>query len=112
MLGRRRGQMMQNHPFAILFPLGVGASAVECTIFVHVLALTTMVNLFVTRKDGERLGANPLNDLAIIALVISVAFVAHLAEIGLWAILLVTCNEFQELGTAYYDLAVNYRTLG
>ena len=54
----------------------------------------------------------PLNDLAIIALVVSVAFVAHLAEIGFWAILLVMCNEFQELGTAYYHSAVNYTTLG
>jgi hypothetical protein len=53
-----------------------------------------------------------VDDLAIIALVISVAFVAHLAEIGLWAFLFVLCSEFQELGTAYYHSAVNYMTLG
>jgi hypothetical protein len=74
--------MIQNHQFAILLPLLVG------------------------------MGAQALNDFAIIALVISVAFVAHLVEIGLWAILLVLCKEFQELGTAYYHSAVNYTTLG
>jgi hypothetical protein len=74
--------MIQNHQFAILLPLLVG------------------------------MGAHALNDFAIITLVISVAFAAHLVEIGLWAILLVLCKEFQELGTAYYHSAVNYTTLG
>jgi Ion channel len=74
--------MIQNHQFAILLPLLVG------------------------------MGAHALNDFAIITLVISVAFAAHLVEIGLWAILLVLCKEFQEPGTAYYHSAVNYTTLG
>jgi hypothetical protein len=74
--------MIQNHQFAILLPLLVG------------------------------MGAHALNDFAIITLVISVAFAAHLVEIGLWAILLVLCKKFQELGTAYYHSAVNYTTLG
>jgi hypothetical protein len=105
-------EMMQNHQFAILLPLAVGAGAVECTIFVHALAVTTTVNLFRYEKRRGRLGAHALNNLAMLALVISVAFVAHLVEIGLWAILLVLCGEFQELGTAYYHSAVNYATLG
>jgi Ion channel len=104
--------MIQDHHFAILLPLVVGATAVECTIFVHVLAMATMVNLFRYEKGRGHLGTDALNDVAIIALVISVAFVAHLIEIGLWAILLVLCKEFQELGTAYYHSAVNYTTLG
>jgi hypothetical protein len=104
--------MIQNHEFAILLPLAVGTGAVECTIFVHAVALVTIVNFFRYEKRHGRLGADTVNDLAIIALVISVAFMAHLAEIGLWAVLLVLCNEFQELGTAYYHSAVNYTTLG
>ena len=63
-------------------------------------------------KRRGRLGAAALNDFAIIALVMSVAFVAHLVEIGLWAVLFVLCDEFPELGTAYYHSAVNYTTLG
>ncbi|HXP42806.1 MAG TPA: ion channel [Candidatus Acidoferrales bacterium] len=104
--------MIQDHQFAILLPLVIGVIAVECTIVVHVLAFATTVNLFRYEKRRERLGANALNDPAIIISVISVAFVAHLAEIGLWAVLLVWCGEFQDLGTAYYHSAVNYTTLG
>ncbi len=104
--------MMQNHQFAVMLPLAVGVGAVECTIFVHALALTTTVNLFRYEKRRGRLGAAALNDFAIIALVMSVAFVAHLVEIGLWAVLFVRCDEFPELGTAYYHSAVNYTTSG
>jgi hypothetical protein len=104
--------MMQNHQFATLLPLVVGIIAVECTIVVHVLAFATTVNLFRYEKRRGRLGTDAVNDFATITLVISVAFVAHLAEIGLWAVLLVLCGEFHELGTAFYHSAVNYTTLG
>src|ERR1700722_15200995 len=104
------GLMMQSHQFAILLPLAVGAAAIECTIVIHALAVTTTVNLFRYEKRHGHLG-HTLKNLAILSLVISVAFVAHLAEIGLWAVLLVLCGEFQDLGTAYYHSAVNYATL-
>jgi hypothetical protein len=105
-------QMMQDHQFAILLPLAVGVGAVECTIFIHALAFATTINLFRYEKRRGRLGADDSKNLTIIALVISVAFLAHLVEIGLWAVLLVLCGEFQELGIAYYHSAVNYTTLG
>ena len=104
--------MMQNSRFAILLPLAVGVGAAECTIFIHALASITTVNLVRYEKRRGHLGAGALHDLAIIAFVISVAFVAHLAEIALWAVLFVLCDEFRELGTAYYHSAVNYTTLG
>ena len=104
--------MTQNHQFAILFPLVVGAGAVACTIFVHALALTATVNLFRYERRLGRAGAGALIDLAIVALAISFAFVAHLIGIGLWAALFVICGEFQEFGNAYYHSAVNYTTLG
>ena len=104
--------MTQNHQFAILFPLVVGAGAVACTIFVHALALAATVNLFRHERRLGRAGAGALIDLAIVALVISFAFVAHLIEIALWAVLLVICGEFQDFGNAFYHSAVNYTTLG
>ena len=67
--------------------------------FVHALAVGTTVNLSPrekTRAPGRR---RLEEDLGIIALVISVAFAAHLAEIGLWAVSLVLCDKFK-LGTA------------
>jgi hypothetical protein len=104
--------MMQSRQFAILLPLAVGVGAVECTIFIHALALAATVNFLRYEKRRRRLGASALQNLAIVTLIISVAFLAHLVEIGLWAVLFVLCGEFEEFGTAYYHSAVNYTTLG
>jgi hypothetical protein len=104
--------MTQNHQFAILFPLVVGAGAVACTIFIHALALGATVNLVRHERRAGRAGSGALIDLAIVAAVISLAFVAHLIEIALWAVLFVICGEFQEFGTTYYHSSVNYTTLG
>ena len=86
--------------------------AFVCTIFVHALAVVATVNLFRYERKRGRPGTGALIDLTIVALVISFAFVAHLIEIALWAVLLVLCGEFQEFGIAYYCSAVNYTTLG
>jgi ion channel len=106
------GKMTHNHQFAILYPLLVGVGAVACTIFVHALALAATVNLFRHERRLGRAGTGALIDLAIVALAISFAFVAHLIEIALWAVLLVICGEFHEFGNAFYHSAVNYTTLG
>jgi Ion channel len=103
---------MKDDQFAILYPLVVGIGAVACTIFVHALALAATVNLFRHQRRLGRAGAGALIDLAIVALAISFAFVAHLIEIALWAVLLIICGEFQEFGNAFYHSAVNYTTLG
>ncbi|WP_342740581.1 ion channel [Bradyrhizobium sp. B117] len=105
-------KMTQHHQFAILFPLVVGVGAVVCTIFVHALAMVATVNLFRYERKRGHAGAHALIDLAILTLVISFAFVAHLIEIALWATLLVLGGEFQEFGIAFYCSAVNYTTLG
>lgn len=51
-------------------------------------------------------------NLGIFVLAISFAFVAHMAEIALWAALFVLCGEFRSFELAYYHSAVNYTTLG
>ena len=104
--------MTQTHRVAILIPLAVGASAVLCTIFIHALAVAATV-IFVRReKRLGHTGTGLWTNLAIVALAISIIFVAHLIEIALWAVLFVICGEFQEFGIAYYHSAVNYTTLG
>jgi hypothetical protein len=104
--------MTQDHQFAILFPLAVGAGAVICTIFVHALTMVATINLVRHERKRGRAGSGALIDLAILTLAILLAFVAHLIEIALWAALLVACGEFREFATAYYCSAVNYSTLG
>jgi Ion channel len=105
-------EMTQTHRVAILIPLAVGASAVLCTILIHTLAVGATVNFVRHEKMLGRAGTGLWIDLAIVVLVTSFAFVAHLIEIALWAVLFVICGEFQEFGIAYYHSAVNYTTLG
>ena len=75
--------MPQDHQFAFLLPLAVGAAAFTCTILVHAMALAATVNLFRHEKKLGRSGTGAVRDLAIISLAISIAFVAHLVEIAL-----------------------------
>jgi hypothetical protein len=104
--------MTQNQQFAILFPLLVGLGAVVCTIVVHAATMAATINLFRHEQKLGRAGAGALIDLTIVALAISFAFVAHLIEIALWAVLLMFCGEFEGFAIAYYHSAVNYSTLG
>jgi hypothetical protein len=104
--------MTQNHQFAILFPLLVSVGAVLCTIFIHALAMAATIHLFRYERKRGRAGASALINLAILTVVMSFAFVAHLIEIALWASLLILCGEFDEFRDAFYCSAVNYTTLG
>ena len=97
---------------ATLLPLAVGASAVVCTIFLHALAVSATVNLVRHERTRSRAGTSAWIDIAIVGLVVAFAFVAHLLEIAVWAVLFLLCGEFPEFGTAYYHSAVNYTSLG
>ena len=97
---------------AIGRPLWVGSIAVLCTIFIHALAVGATVNFFRFERKRGRTGTGLLVDLPIVVLTIAFAFVAHLFEMALWAVLFVLCGEFKDLAAAYYFSAVNYSTLG
>lgn len=103
--------MTQVHQVAIATPLAVGAGAILCTILIHALALSAVVNFF---RREIRLGRTGiyLRDLAIVVLVISFSGLAHAIEVAVWALLFIICGEFQQFGAAYYHSAVNYSTLG
>lgn len=51
-------------------------------------------------------------DLPIVGLTILFALAAHLIEIAIWALVLLSCGEFPVFSTAYYHAALNYTTLG
>ena len=100
------------HRIATLLPLAVSASAVVCTILLHALTVSATVNFVRHERRRGRAGTSVWINVAIVALVVSFAFVAHLLEIAVWAVVFVLCGEFSEFGTAYYHSAVNYTTLG
>ena len=83
-----------------------------CTLLIHALALNATVIFVRSEKQAGRLAVNFWTDVAIVARAMSIAIVAHLIEIALWAVLFIICGEFPDFGTAYYHSAVNYTTLG
>lgn len=97
---------------AFFIPLAVGASAVVFTLFIHSLALSASITFLRRERRLGRFGAGFWIDVAIVAMSLLFALVAHLTEIALWAVLYVICGEFQAFGVAYYHSAVNYTTLG
>lgn len=97
---------------AIWLPLAVSAGAVVATIAIHALAVTTTVNFVRREIKLQRAGASFWRDVTIVSVAISIALVAHLLEIGVWAALFMLCGEFPAFATAYYHSAVNYTTLG
>ena len=103
---------MQIHETAVSRPLAIGSIAVLCTIFIHALAIGATVNFFRYERKHGRTGTGLLVDFPILVLTIAIAFVAHLIEIAVWAVLFVICGEFKDLAAAYYHSAVNYSTLG
>ena len=97
---------------AILRPLAFCTVVVFCTIMIHALALGATVNLVRREQRIGHAGESFATDLAIVAVVILIAFVAHLIEIAVRAGLFVICGEFTAFGAAFDHSAVNYTTLG
>jgi len=97
---------------AILKPLAVSVGAVACTLFIHTLAVLATVQLVRLEKKLGRMGRSLWIDALIVSRAITIALVAHLIEIAVWAAVFRMCGEFQEFGTSFYHSAVNYTTLG
>jgi hypothetical protein len=76
------------------------------------MAVGGTVNLIRHERKFGKLGTGLSVDLPIVAMVILLALVAHLAEIAVWAALFIVCGEFADFGIAFYHSAVNYTTLG
>jgi hypothetical protein len=108
-LGNR---MVRNDQVAVLFPMVAGSVATLCTIVIHSLVLGISVRLFRRERELGLVGSRVWVHLGIFVLTMSFAFLAHLIEIALWAVLFLMCGEFKSLNLAFYHSAVNYTTLG
>ena len=97
---------------AIWIPLAVGAGALAATILIHAVAVTATVSFVRHQVRVGRAGAGFWIDVAIVAAAILFTLVAHLLEIGVWALLFIVCGEFPEFAVASYHSASNYTTLG
>jgi hypothetical protein len=97
---------------AIWIPLAVGAGALAATILIHALAVTATVSFVRHHVQVGRAGAGLGIDGAIVAGAIFFTLVAHLLEIGVWALVFMVCGEFPAFAVACYHSAISYTTLG
>ncbi|HWN56844.1 MAG TPA: ion channel [Methylomirabilota bacterium] len=104
--------MAPPNQIAVLNPLLIGIATTFCTIILHALLLGMII--WIVRRDLRlgRVGTRFWLDTIFITNVAMLLLAAHLAEIGLWALVLERCGEFSNFGAAYYHSAVNYTTLG
>ena len=104
--------MAPPNQIAVLNPLLIGIATTFCTIILHALLLGIVI--WIVRRDLRlgRVGTRFWLDTIFITNVAMLLLAAHLAEIGLWALVLERCGEFSNFGAAYYHSAVNYTTLG
>jgi len=104
--------MTQTQGIMLVLPLAVGLAAIIGTILIQGMALSALIDFVRKEKRLGHAGTNRWTDVWIVALTMSLTLAAHLIEIGLWAVLFVSCGEFSEFATAYYHSAVNFTTLG
>ena len=81
----------------------------SCVLAIPLAALVTIA----TGKHAYKLTRPSYAGNAIVLQIMGLLVaVAHLANIGLWAVLLGVCGEFDSYDLAYYHSAVNYTSLG
>ena len=96
----------------LLIPLAVSVIPFALTMFVHVLPVAATVAIARRDKRLGLAGVSLWREFRTVVLIISLAVVAHLIEIALWAAVLMICGEFHEFTQAYCHSAGNYTTLG
>src|SRR5271157_5559586 len=104
--------MAPSNQVSVLSPLLVGVGTILCTIIVHALILGMVVTQVRRDLQRGRAGAGFWTDVPIVAGATLLALVAHLVEIGLWALVFDLCGEFSDFAAAFYHSAVYYTTLG
>jgi Ion channel len=104
--------MTQALRIPIFIPLAVGAVVTLCTILIHAVPFSAVVDLLRRERRLGHIGRSFWSDLPIIVLATLGTLSAHLLEIALWAAVFMLCGEFPDFGTAFYHSAVNYTTLG
>jgi Ion channel len=97
---------------AVLPPLVISLATTLTTILIHAIALFAVVHLVRRQRRLGRAGVRFSTDVAIVVGTTLLVLIAHLVEITIWALVLIFCGEFAQLGVAFYHSAMNYTSLG
>ena len=90
----------------------VGLGVLVISVVIQVLAVLWMLRYLGHRMARGKLGQGLWGDVGALSTVMSVLFVGHLVQIGIWARLFLAIEEFPDYATAFYHSAVNFASLG
>jgi Ion channel len=94
----------------LLLALGVGMYVL--TLGVQMAPVVIFIHIATSRHPRSLMRPSFGANVILLQLVAALLLVAHLVNIGLWALLLCLCGEFVGFEAAYYHSAVNYSSLG
>ncbi|TMQ34221.1 MAG: two pore domain potassium channel family protein [Planctomycetota bacterium] len=94
----------------LLLALGLGMYVL--TLAVQMAPVAVLIHIATKRHPGSLLRPSYRANLILLQLLAALLLLAHLVNIGLWAVLLCLCGEFAGFEAAYYHSAVNYSSLG
>jgi hypothetical protein len=90
----------------------VGAGVFLATLVCYALATALIIHFVVYMNRIGFTGLGYWQNVAIMIIVSLLTAIAHLIQIGLWAIAFVLIGEFSSFQTAFYCSAQNYTALG
>ena len=85
----------------VLLPLTVGVAITIVTIFIHALALITIVHFVRHERRLGRAGVHFFKDVTIVASAVLLTLTAHLVEMAAWAAVFERCGEFRNFAAAF-----------
>jgi hypothetical protein len=97
---------------ALLIPLIIGGVTTIGSILIHGVSARGMILVVFRALRRGLAGVSFRRDVLVIMGAAMMLLAAHLAEVMLWAAVLMLCGEFHTFGRACYHSAVNYTTLG
>jgi hypothetical protein len=93
-------------------PLLLGIPVLVSTLIIQATATVAIVRVVAGLIRRGFAGRSFWLDVAIMMVVLTIALVSILAQVVVWAAVLMACGEFDDFQTALYHSAVNFTTLG
>ena len=90
----------------------IGLGVLMISVVIQVLGVLSMLRYLGRRMAQDKLGQGLWGDVIAMSTVMSVLFIGHLVQIGIWAKLFIAIGEFPDYTTAFYHSAVNFASLG
>jgi len=97
----------------MLMSLVLGCGTVFISMGVQVAAVVYMVRYLlkiIANKYAQPKGFR--FDAYVISVVLAIMFLGHLVQVGIWALLFIQLDEFNNFQTAFYHSTVNFASLG